>query len=193
MKGGIAMAKVRTLSQKFMKGHPRAGEQTHFVEQVLNALGYQFPVNGCQYQNMLLDLNKDKIKSGKLSVWQIMKFVSSLDIRITGQKLHTIRNGNRFKTGEKVQLAVWSGKPYVSPQIKICPEMEVLCYNFEVEKNNVPTGPEWINSINNEEISENTLKIVADNDGLSLQDFKNWFKYPSEFDGQIIAWVDPMY
>ena len=52
------MAKVRTLSMHFMKGHPREGDPTLFVEKVLNSLAIDY-FDG-EYLAMLHDLNKDK-------------------------------------------------------------------------------------------------------------------------------------
>jgi hypothetical protein len=34
------------------------------------------------------------------------------------------------------------------------------------------------------------LETLAQNDGLSLADFKEWFKWGTPFDGQIICWKD---
>ncbi len=193
------MTKVRTLSRTFPNGHVREGQPTYFVAQVLNAVS-KTGIN-VTYQH-IVDLNQDKIDKGLITESVIWKFWYNVlaDIRNkvgSYEKLHTIRANNpktnepHFTTGDKIQLAVWTGKPYASHQIRICPELEVVCYDFEVEKNHVPTGPEWIPSINGNELYD--LEKLAINDGLSLDDFKSWFKYPSEFDGQIIAWVDPKY
>lgn len=38
---------VITLSKQFMKGHPKAGESTHFKEQLLNALLDNAGVSAC--------------------------------------------------------------------------------------------------------------------------------------------------
>ena len=34
---------------------------------------------------------------------------------------------------------------------------------------------------------------VAKNDGLTVEDFKSWFKYPSPFVGQILCWKNVNY
>lgn len=185
------MAKTRTLSRKFLKGHPREGQETFFVEQVLNAL-----LDLKIYTNFdsLVKLNQDKIDDPKSNLVHehIIYLWESLDKRgMHGQKFHTIRGGHHFKQGDKIQLAVWSGKPYQSPQIKICPELEVKAvYDFEICQNPVKSGPVNLIMINNFDCD---LDLVAQNDGLLVQDFLDWFKYPSEFDGQIICWKDPKY
>ena len=36
------MPKIRTLSRTFLKGHPRAGEKTYFVERFLCSVGIDY-------------------------------------------------------------------------------------------------------------------------------------------------------
>lgn len=192
------MAKVRTLSQRFPKGHIRQGEPTYFVEKVLNSL------NGIGI-NMswahLLDINSKNVQDGKISesdlweFWNKVTFNRHLPKNINEQKHHTIRANSKkgqkhFETGEEIQLAVWSGKPYASPQIKICPPLKVKCYDFEVFHNTMPQGIEWPLLVDG---YDTDIEQVSKNDGLTVEDFKSWFKYPSPFVGQIIAWNDPIY
>lgn len=44
-----------------------------------------------------------------------------LDDTISDQKHHTIRAGNRFKTGDYFSPRVWSGSPYNSKQLNMRP------------------------------------------------------------------------
>jgi hypothetical protein len=188
------MAKVRTLSQKFMKGHPNEGEPTLFVEKVLNSLGIDY-FDG-EYLAMLHNLNK-----GKEDVIDITGFFFSLGMfQDTGEeKLHTIRSGHHFKKGDMIQLAVWSGKPYASPQIKICPPLEVVqVYDFNII--NDIDDLTWIDIRNkyyhrlDMDINQSVLPMVAQNDGLSTQEFLDWFQVgKKEFKGQVICWKDPEY
>ena len=114
-----------------------------------------------------------------------------------GLKVHTIRAGNRWKVGDKFSPRIWAGKPYRTPQLTIAPDMEIKkVWDYEVKIN--PSGVEqWF--INGTMVSESNdymqqwfnaglIELIARNDGLTLQDFLNWFKHPSNFKGQIICW-----
>jgi hypothetical protein len=96
-------------------------------------------------------------------------------------KSHTIRQGHRFKPGDKFSPRVWSGKPYRSKQIIIAPDIEVVkTWDFEL-------GNMGNYLLNSKIIPIDLLKIIAKNDGFSeLDDFECWFK--NDFDGQVICW-----
>ena len=51
------MAKVITVSRTFPDYHPKAGQPTYFVEQILNALGMNKPFNSADFQHDLIVLN----------------------------------------------------------------------------------------------------------------------------------------
>lgn len=59
-----------------------------------------------------------------------------------------------------------------------------------ISQNPFPVGPEVYHGVNGLHFE---LEEIASNDGLTLQDFKDWFKYPTAFDGQIICFKDPKY
>jgi hypothetical protein len=90
-------------------------------------------------------------------------------------------------------LRVWSGKPYRSPQIEFA-QVKVECYDFEVEI----LGPDYAAILIDGEVfyEETTgmktqveaFETLAENDGLTVKDLKAWFKFPKEFQGQIICW-----
>lgn len=196
------MAKVITLSQTFPSYHPKAGQRTYFVEQVLNALGIEWDEEG--YLIGLYRLNKH---NSKLSVDDIKKFFYSLGSLEEGEtidfneKLHTIRaktvkkSGevvSRWKVGDKASLRVWSGKPYNSPQIIIAPDVELVqVWNLEVKNQNFLLSDRANGRIFSP--YSQTLNKVASNDGLESQDFLDWFKYPKPFEGQILAWKEVDY
>ena len=103
-----------------------------------------------------------------------------------GQKIHTIRaNYNLwFKRIEQVQkgeailsIRYWSGKPYNSKQFEIRQldkdsGIGVQRIEFYEDKDGVPSIKYPL--INNH--AEPDIKVIADNDGLSFEDFKEWFK-----------------
>lgn len=90
-------------------------------------------------------------------------------------KIHTIRSNYEFwerrakeiNEGKAVlSIRYWSGKPYRSQQVEICSLESV-----GIEKLTDPTNFVFA-SINGKEVDWN---IVAKNDGLSFDDFCEWF------------------
>lgn len=96
------------------------------------------------------------------------------------EKIHTIRGNyelwaKRFEKIEKglawLSVRVWTGKPYRSKQ------KEIFGYNTHsgigIEKLQYDAVLGWfINDIDNDVKTAD----IAENDGLSLSDFKSWFK-----------------
>ena len=181
------MAKVITLARTFMKGHPRAGDPTYFVEKVLNSLGIDYHSEA--YLLMLWELNP------KIKEEAIASFFMGLGLLndTSDEKPHTIRNGHRWKDGDMASLRVWSGKPYNSPQIIIAPDVEIKkVYDFNID------GFKFILNrklLYHQHVStwHSHMEKLCSNDGLNFCDFLDWFKVPSKFDGQIICWKDPGY
>lgn len=102
------------------------------------------------------------------------------DIENYDPKFHTVRAGERWKVGDKFSPRVWSGKPYASKQITIAPDVEIKKV-FRI----VSDGVLWY--IDNQPAISDTIKKLAANDGLSYEEFLDWFKY-KPFIGQIICW-----
>lgn len=139
---------VLLVSRTFPKRHKMEGEPTFFVEKIFAALGFPY-------------LNDENIK-----------------------KFHTCRKSyelwakriKEVQEGEAVlSLRYWSGKPYRSKQV----EFAVLDKDSGVgvqkliwtEDNSMNLRPRIYDSC--EIIGEDEL---AKNDGLSIDDFKDWFK-----------------
>lgn len=93
-----------------------------------------------------------------------------------GEKLHTIRSNfkewekkiRKIENGDgKLVVKQWSGVPYRSPQIKL----------FELEDG---VGIQKLEFIEGKFVidgkTEVTIETLAKNDGLELQDFKDWFQ-----------------
>lgn len=171
------MSKVITFSRTFPAYHPKAGQPTYFVEQIWNGLN---------------KLNLPVPKNAELPhdfMWSI------LPLSNYGDKYHTIRAGSRFKVGDKFSPRVWSGKPYNSKQIIIAPDIEIkkiFAIRIETDKDytcifidNYPFFEE-----NKTMVTQlGAFESLAKNDGLSLQDLKDWFKYPKDSgEMQIICW-----
>lgn len=108
-------------------------------------------------------------------------FNPRLSVDRFGPKHHTIRAGSRWKAGDKFSPRVWSGKPYNSKQIIIAPDIEIKkVWNFEIKNGQLLLGGYAIYQ----------YADVAENDGLSGEDFLAWFRFPKPFTGQIICWSD---
>lgn len=141
---------VLTVSRYFPKTHKKSGQETYFVDKI------QASIN---------------------------------DVRQFRNKIHTIRANyelwakriSEVQKGDAIlSVRYWSGKPYNSKQIEICqldknsgigiqalifPEKNIN--NATVCGNDFPK-PTWYKGLTCIELSKN--------DGLSLDDFKEWFK-----------------
>jgi hypothetical protein len=143
----------------FPKGHPRAVEDTGFIKAILKALNcpdctppdIEDYCNGCR----------------------------------TRKKLHTIRSNyplwdkrmKEVKEGRAViELFYWSGKPYNSPQIVFatldkdsgCGLQKLNFVSSSIKGIDIPIIDLVKRTVNPTALSKN--------DGLSLEDFKAWFK-----------------
>jgi len=160
------MAKVIILSKTFPAYHPRKGEHTNFL---VNAMqGYSAKKHNTDTPD--------------------------------GSKIHTIRNGNRWKKGDFASLRTWTDKPYCSKQEFVIEEDVEL-----VEVYNISIGYEWswiklnkpfekYNTYYSEKDINQLVEQLAKNDGLSVQDFKDWFAPSLPFTGQILVFgKDPEY
>ena len=166
------MARVITLSRQFLKGHPKAGQPTYFVEKVWDSIGR--------------DLD---------TAIAYVKAVHDLHVGDHCPKHHTIRFGRRWKDGDMASLRVWSGKPYRSPQIAIAPDVRLRVVDIWVDYDNGAIFYNdgihvYICTLNH--VNPN-LKLLAANDGLSSQDFLDWFgvgKKAGIQEAQILIWGD---
>jgi hypothetical protein len=173
---------IRTLSRTFPKKHIREGEPTYFVEKFLNTVsgGSMQKLHYYYYIDKLVRLNPDKEFN------LLTDFANSLDWTIDVDKKHTIRMGNSIKDVQMLQFAVWSGKPYNSPQIKIWEPIKVGVQNIEILKK------DYLQPVI--KFGETVLhnSDVAKNDGLLPKDFYSWFE-KAEGPAQIIHFTDLIY
>jgi hypothetical protein len=168
--------KVLTCSRHFPKGHPKAGQPTWFVESILNSILRQ--------------------SDGSLSLDDIMPAARPYvnDFQLIGGELykhHTIRAGNRWKSGDMASLRIWSGMPYRSKQIEFAHVEVTKVLDVEII---IETGTIAI-IINGKVNGGLSYPKIARNDGLEYIDFVNWFnihpkKKDQVFRGQIICWRD---
>lgn len=109
------------------------------------------------------------------------------DIKIlNGFKNHTIRKGSRWNAADIFSPRQWSEMPYKSKQRIICDDLKIKMI-FDIKIIN-SVKKIFIDSFFYCEIEESDkkLKVLAENDGLSVEDFIDWFK--NDFEGQIICW-----
>ena len=119
-------------------------------------------------------------------------FLESIEI---GLKIHTIRGNyalwkkriDEVNAGNAyISRRYWSGEPYNSKQV----EYDKL-YKVEIQKaefdglNSVKIDDEfWFN---------NSTEVIAANDGLTYNDFKEWFRYHKKEPMAIIQFTDFKY
>lgn len=163
------MAKVITISRVFMQGHPKAGQPTLFVEKIWNSL----LIADIEVEDYIYEVGK---KLGYQYADDCLYAVDQME-----PKHHTIRGSKLRKTGDKVSLRIWSGKPYRSPQIIIAPDVTLTVKDIEISG----VGG-WITINGKEGIMP---EILAKNDGLSEIDLAYWFGM-KPFSGQLLIWND---
>lgn len=166
------MARVITFSRFFPSYHPRKGEETYFVEKIWAHLisSGQYTINDAE------QYVKDYTKH--IEGHSVQAFMSYLEWVIENGrcKIHTIREGSRWKKDDVFSPRVWSGKPYYSKQIVFAPELKIQ----EIEWFDKRNGQFWRN-----DKECRGVERIANNDGLSFDDFKAWFN-KEPFEGQII-------
>lgn len=111
---------------------------------------------------------------------------------LSGEKKHTIRAGKRWKPGDMFSPRYWSGIPRRSKQVIIGPDREVKkVWDISI----VNDGEKFIVVIWYA-MGDQTMGVpmwitgrerLAENDGLSFSDFRQWFN-EDRFIGQIICW-----
>jgi hypothetical protein len=167
------MAKVLTFSRVFPVYHPKAGQPTHFVEKIwngLNAMDLPVPKNADMPKNFM---------------WSIMPLSGF------GAKYHTIRAGKRWKAGDMFSPRVWSGNPYISKQITIAPDLQIKhIWDFDIKYGYLLLDGRKLCNSRFYAVRYRIPIEIATNDGLTIDDLLDWFKYPKDFSGQILCWSD---
>lgn len=161
------MARVITFSTQHPKNHPKEGQPTWFVEKTISSFMHVIP------DWKMPETLKEDVHYDRMGIFTLR------------EKHHTIRQGNRFKIGDKFSPRIWSGKPYASPQVILSEDITIRkVWSIEIKS-------DVVISVHIDGVPLNGSEIVelADNDGLSLSDFNGWFQ-GKDFTGQIICWND---
>ena len=194
------MSRVLPFSRTFPAYHPKAGQDTYFVEKILFSLpDFKDTAMGIfngneEYLELLFRLNPDFEKADIRRFWRSLNsgwFLETPDNEELVGKHHTIRDGNRWKAGDWFSPRVWSGKPCNSKQIIIAPDIQVK-KEWRVEINFRQNSPVmFVPDVQTRHIDMDLMDKIAVNDGLDPQDFFGWFLFDKKADpfrGQIICW-----
>lgn len=159
---------VLTVSRVFPCTHKRKGERTNFVCKILHTIN--FNESG-------VDLYRICSNECETSCFR----------RLIDPKLHTIRANYELwaKRIEQVQkgeailsIRYWSGKPYQSKQVEICQldkDSGISVQKITFFESDIYCPYAYgLDGISNEPVYN--VSLIAKNDGLSLEDFKEWFK-----------------
>jgi len=208
------MSRVITYSQVYPVYHPKKGQPTNFVGKVLNSIdknnhwfakcdkcGWMGSSGAMEGGGQIADTGDyDDVCCPKCRSKELTELDDFMDTYYLGKftpKHHTIRAGNRWKVGMYFSPRVWSGKPYQSKQITLAPDVEIKqVWKFEIKCEQKGEHGFYINGTMVSESSERNgnwfnkgiIDEISKNDGLDVVDFLNWFKFPSNFSGQIICW-----
>lgn len=159
---------VLTVSRYFPKTHKRAGEETNFVEKIIHAV---------IQKGILRALNAKSVTG--LNDCKIHTIRSNYEL--WAKRIKEIQEGNAI-----LSIRYWSDKPYNSKQVEIC----------QLDKNSgIGIQTVYFDTVRLCERKETPLTAVvyepfkykfnphlsdlAKNDGLSVEDFQDWFKRPS--------------
>jgi len=146
------------VSLKFPATHKRAGELTFFKEKIGIGLGkFLSTAYYCEETNRFSEVNTAKIHTirANYDLW--------------AKRIEKIQRGEAV-----LELYYWSGKPYNSKCVTICQlgkedGVGIQDVRFAFYDLNKPWVAEKPMEILN-------LSEISKNDGLSLEDFKEWFR-----------------
>ena len=154
---------VLILSKTFPATHPKAGQPTYFNQKLMRAVYRDF----CDIDVVDREWIKPSVRD-----------------RFIPAKLHTIRgNYERWKkiidevrSGEAIlSVRQWTGKPYNSKQEEIqrFTNRDYISVQKLVWEEECPMSKEYTLRIDGEFFDNYTM--LANNDGLSLEDWRAWF------------------
>jgi hypothetical protein len=181
---------VLTVSRNFPKTHSKAGKSTFFISQIRHSTCNHLAVSGskigmccqnCDYEFECAITKKIHTIRSNAKLWE--------------KRISEIQKGNAI-----LSIRYWSDKPYSSKQVEIC----------QLDKNSgIGTQFLYFDSVTLCEGKETplyatvyepfkykfspNLKDLASNDGLSVEDFKEWFKKPLLGDFLIIHFTSFRY
>ena len=140
---------ILTVSRNFPTTHKRKGEPTYFEDKILKRYS--------DFNNFL--------------GWQKLHTIRS-NYELWSKRIKQIQEGKAI-----LSIRYWSGKPYNSKQVEICRLDKDSGIGVQELTFDVPCGDFSIRN-NYTEFWNNSYKMaeLAKNDGLSPDDFKEWFR-----------------
>lgn len=168
--------RIVTFSKIFPANHPKKGEPTHFIEAILTQLKIDYTSH--DYFVWLCENNRN------IGIKFLHEFYESLSENISA-KSHTIRKNKRpFVVGQEISAMIWAGKPYNKTEegywkIKFAPDFKITSVtdvDISIDKKlirHIQVGMPVENK--NNEWKLLSSGEVAQNDGLSYDDFRSWF------------------
>ena len=140
---------VITLSRHFLANHKRAGEETHFKEKFILGQGltdYDTP-----------SMAKIHTIRANYPLWE--------------KRIKEVQDGHAV-----LSIRQWTGKPYRSKQVEIARltadnGIGIQKLSFDKDRDGVPSLKYF--NINGKYIDR---EILANNDGLSKEDWQEWFR-----------------
>lgn len=137
---------VLTVSRYFPKTHKRAGEETNFIERINPFFCKSF--SNCEHHDCA---------HCEFTIYPKIHTIRQ-NVELWRKRVYEIQKGNAI-----LSIRYWSGKPYNSKQVEICQLNRFS--GIGLEEIVIPC----MNDIE-------AIKKLALNDGLSLEDFEEWFK-----------------
>lgn len=143
---------VLIVSRTFPKTHKRAGEETNFIDKI------EIGLDIGKYCNLPFPPYDPKLHTirGNYELWE--------------KRIKEVQEGKAI-----LSLRYWSGKPYNSKQFEFCQldkdsgiGVQELIWTIDNSLNSRPMIYDSCNQID--------CNNLAKNDGLSLEDFKEWFR-----------------
>jgi hypothetical protein len=182
---------VLTFSRYFPAYHKRKGESTYFMEKIWSGLADS------------TDMVMDNIDFSKVD-FDFHAYYNGVP------KWHTIRQGNRWKVGDRFSPRAWNGEPYKTKQTTFAPDVEIKqLWDIKIVTEDDDGENDWSYIVLNgksytvysDEYLSPVIKKLALNDGLSTTDMFDWFKLQRTnkqirnkeskiFEGQVICWSD---
>lgn len=159
------------VSRTFPTTHPRKGTSTHFISKIRHATCLKLDFCGkktsiaceiCDYEFECAISKKLHTIRGNYPLWE--------------KRMKEVQEGRAV-----TELFYWSGKPYNSPQVVFATlDKDSGCGVQELKFVWKDINHPWLYS---EEIASGSsvcghfsINDISKNDGLSLEDFKAWFK-----------------
>lgn len=148
------------VSRVFPATHPRNGESTYFVKKILNTVRHTGYYASDNEENVDM-INKLHTMRANYPLWE--------------KRMKKVQEGEAV-----IELFYWEGKPYHSKQIVFATldkDSGVGVQSYHIAEWEDEDGTERAGyCIDNRIIRGFALDYLAKNDGLSLEDFKEWFR-----------------